>query len=247
VTEEALIVWGVQPVLEALRAGTARTILLVRSRRPSPVTHELRGLAERSRVPLREVDEMEIARLVPQGGTQGVAAEVNLSLSHSASSLLRSVAEDRAALILALDQVQDPHNLGALIRSADAAGVQGVVYTAHRGAPITGTVAKTSAGAIHHVPLARVTNLASALGDLREAGLWVVGLDEDADNSIFETDLRMPLCLVIGGEGSGLRRLTRERCDFLVRLPMLGAVGSLNASVAGAIAMFEVVRQRSKT
>jgi 23S rRNA (guanosine2251-2'-O)-methyltransferase len=246
VTEEALVVWGIQPVMEALRAGTARTVLLLRSRKPSPVMYDLRDLAESSRVPIREVDETEIARLSAQEGTQGVAAEVTLSISKSAGALLRTARQDRPALILALDQVQDPHNLGALIRSADAAGVQGVVYTGHRSAPITGTVAKTSAGAIHHVPLARITNLASALGDLRQAGLWIVGLDEDAEDSIFGADLTMPLCLVVGGEGSGLRRLTRERCDFLVRLPMLGAVGSLNASVAGAIAMFEVVRQRNE-
>jgi 23S rRNA (guanosine2251-2'-O)-methyltransferase len=148
------------------------------------------------------------------------------------------------AFILVLDQVQDPHNFGALLRTAEAAGVQAAIVPDRRSAPLSGTVAKTSAGALSHLPILEVKNLVRALDDLRQAGIWVIGLDAAAHVSLFETDLAVPLALVIGGEGEGLRRLTREHCDLLLKLPMRGAIESLNASVAGSIALFEGVRQR---
>jgi 23S rRNA (guanosine2251-2'-O)-methyltransferase len=144
-----------------------------------------------------------------------------------------------------LDQVQDPHNFGALLRSAEATAVHAVVVPERRSAPLAGTVAKTSAGALSLLPILEVNNLVRALDALKRSGIWIIGLDAGAGLSLFDVDLNVPLVLVIGGEGEGLRRLTRERCDLLVRLPMRGSIESLNASVAGAVAMFECVRQRS--
>jgi 23S rRNA (guanosine2251-2'-O)-methyltransferase len=164
----------------------------------------------------------------------------------SAMDLLDAADRDGAPFILALDQVQDPHNLGALIRSAVAAGAHGLLFPAHRSAPLSGTVAKVSAGTVFNLPIAQVTNLAQALSDLKGAGLWAVGLDMEARDEVYEVDLTVPLCLVVGSEGEGLRRLTRDRCDLLARLPMPGPAESLNASVAGGIALFEVVRQRRR-
>jgi 23S rRNA (guanosine2251-2'-O)-methyltransferase len=197
-------------------------------------------------VPVLEVSLEEINRLAPGQNTQGVAAQVAPPRALDLEWALR-LAESRkdAAFLLVLDQIQDPHNLGALMRTADATGVQAVVVPERRNASITGTVVKASAGAASHLPYVEVTNLARALDTIRGSGLWTVGLDGAAEQTVFELDLRMPLALVVGSEGSGLRRLTRERCDFVARLPMLGRVESLNAAVAGSVAMYEILRQRS--
>jgi 23S rRNA (guanosine2251-2'-O)-methyltransferase len=147
---------------------------------------------------------------------------------------------------LVLDHVQDPHNFGACLRTADAAGVQGVVLTRDQSAAMTPTVAKVASGAAETMPIYRVTNLARALDWLKEAGIWVAGAAGDAPKSLFETDLAMPLAVVVGAEGQGLRRLTRDRCDFLVKIPMAGRVESLNLSVATGIFLFEAMRQREQ-
>lgn len=149
-------------------------------------------------------------------------------------------------LFLVLDQVQDPHNLGACLRTADAAGVRGVVLTKDQSVGITPTVAKVASGAAETVPIYRVTNLARALGWMKDSGLWVAGAAGEAERSVYQTDLNLPLALVVGAEGKGLRRLTRERCDFLVKIPMVGQVESLNLSVATGILLFEAVRQRGQ-
>lgn len=239
-------IWGRHPVLEAIRAGSARSVLLARGRKPAPILQEITALAGERGVPIREVAPHEIERLAPGQNTQGIAAEVaERRLSGVDELLSASGATTTRPFFLALDQIQDPQNFGALLRTADAAGVQGVIVPQRRSAPVSGAVARTSAGAISHVPIVEVTNLTRALQELKVAGIWIVGLDESADTSIYAVDLRESVVLAVGSEGSGLRRLTRETCDFLVKLPMLGAVGSLNAGVAGSIAMYEVVRQRS--
>jgi 23S rRNA (guanosine2251-2'-O)-methyltransferase len=147
-------------------------------------------------------------------------------------------------LVLVLDGIEDPANLGAILRTADGAGVHGVIIPKHRAVGLTGVVARTSAGAIEHVPVAQVTNLVSALEELKAAGLWVVGADPKAPQNLYEIDLTPPLVLVIGGEGKGLRRLVREHCDLLIRLPMHGSMSSLNVAVATGVLLFEIVRQR---
>lgn len=242
---EQIWIWGRHPVLEALRAQRAVSISVAHGRHPAPVLREIMDEAARQRIPVQEVPPNTLHAIAPDATMQGIAALVRIRRLQSISEMLSLTSgAGQDALVLVLDQIQDPHNLGALLRSAEAAGVQGVVVPSRRSAPLSGTVAKASAGALSHLPILEVTNLARAMEDLRQAGLWLVGLEGSARTSLFASDLRIPLALVVGGEGGGLRRLTQESCDLLVHLPMHGVVESLNASVAGSIALFEVVRQR---
>lgn len=176
---------------------------------------------------------------------QGVVAEVRPSEPLDENSLLDLLTAQRTpALVLVLDGVSDPHNLGACLRTADAAGATAVVAPRDRAASLTPVVRKVAAGAAETVPFAQVTNLARSLRDMKQAGLWIGGAAEDGEKSIFETDLTGALALVMGSEGRGLRRLTRENCDFTLSLPMQGAVASLNVSVAAGISLYEALRQR---
>jgi 23S rRNA (guanosine2251-2'-O)-methyltransferase len=147
-------------------------------------------------------------------------------------------------LFVVLDEIEDPHNLGSILRTVDCAGAHGVIVPKRRSAGLTATVAKTSAGAIEHVPVARVTNIAQTIDELKERGVWIAGADAAAERDVYRADLSLPLAIVIGNEGKGLGRLVRERCDFLIKLPMYGRINSLNASVASALLLYEAVRQR---
>jgi 23S rRNA (guanosine2251-2'-O)-methyltransferase len=243
--ETAVWIWGRHPVLESLRSRSAASVLVAAGRRPAPILDEIRRVARRNGTPLREAPASEVDRIAPGENTQGVAARVTERRLSSVQELLELVgATADPAFVLAFDQLQDPHNVGALIRTAAAAGVHGVVLPDRRTAPVAGTVARVSAGAVSHVPILEVTNLAAVLAAMQDAGIWVVGLDAGAPATPYEIDLRLPTMLVVGGEERGLRRLTRERCDVLVSLPMRGPIESLNASVAGSIVLYEVLRQR---
>ena len=243
---EAIWVWGRHPVLEALRAGRVESLLVARSVR-NPALEELVALAHRQGLQVRDVPDVELQAMSPGSIMQGVAAYARLPLLADFEDLLQCVgSSSEAPFILLLDQIQDPHNFGALLRSSEAAGVQAVIVPDRRSAPLSGTVAKTSAGALSVLPILRVTNLVRTIDDLKKAGIWIAGLDASAHMSVYDADLTIPLALAIGSEGSGLRRLTSERCDLLLRLPMQGVIQSLNASVAGSIALFERVRQRSR-
>jgi len=187
-----------------------------------------------------------LAKLVGEVAHQGAVAAVRPLLPWDEDDLLRGLAEASAVpFLLVLDGVTDPHNLGGCLRTADAAGVQALVLPRDRSAGIDAVVRKVAAGAAEFVPVASVTNLARTLDALKARGIWVVGTDGDAQQSLFSADLNRPLALVLGSEGVGMRRLTRERCDFLVRIPMSGRVASLNVSVAAGVALFEAFRQRS--
>jgi 23S rRNA (guanosine2251-2'-O)-methyltransferase len=238
-------IWGRRPVLEAMRSGAVRSVVIASHTRPSDVVNEIRDLARRLHLEIREVPGPEVQRVAPGQNTQGVIAEITRRTPVHIEDLmatLRKRSDD--PFVLLLDQVQDPHNFGALLRTAEAAGVHGVIVPERRSAAVTGVVSKTSAGAMSYLDIAEVTNLARAVEIVRAAGIAVVGLDSNAEATIYSVTLRGPLALVIGGEESGLRRLTRERCDQLARIPMLGQIESLNASVAGSIALYEAVRQR---
>lgn len=235
-------IWGRHPVVEALRSGVARTVLVASGGNHGHIVDEIRRAAREQGVDLREVPRHEMERLAPGERTQGVAAEVVRAPFLRVGDLLQSASQP--SFFVAMDHLQDPHNVGAVLRTAEAAGVGGIILPQRRSAPLAGVVAKVSAGAMSYLPIAEVPNLARALDDLRAGGIWTVGLDGAADLSLYDADLTVPLALVLGAEGEGLRRLTREHCDFLVRLPMRGRVGSLNVSVAGGIAMYEVLRQR---
>lgn len=240
-------IWGRHPVLEALRAGSVVRLVIASGRTDASVFSDARAIAGAAAIHVEELPLAELERRVQNEHTQGIAAQIHSLRELDLHDLLiRTRQSERTPFLLALDQIQDPHNLGALLRTADAAGVHGVLTPDRRSAPLSGTVAKVSAGAISYVNVSRVTNLSRALLSIKESNIWVVGLDGEASESLYDLDLSIPLVMVLGNEGSGLRRLTRQHCDFLAHLPMAGHVGSLNASVAGSIAMYEVVRQRSR-
>ena len=235
-------IYGINPVLEALRARRA-TAIHVSPRADERLTAVVR-LAEEHDVPVRRVASDELDRLA--GGArhrhQGVIAEVEEATSFSVEDLV--IAAKGAALIVVLDGIEDPQNLGAILRTVDAAGADGVVRQSRHAARLDGAAAKASAGAVSHVKIAEVVNIARAIEDLKQAGVWTVGLAGDAPKRYDEVDLTVPTAVVVGAEGAGLRRLVRERCDWLVSIPMQGHVESLNVSVATGIALFEAIRQR---
>lgn len=234
-------IYGINPVVEALRAKRVTAIRV--SPRADDRLMEIVRLAEQQGVPVRRANAHELDEFSERGVHQGVVADVHERASLSVEDL---VAGARAApLIVVLDQIEDPHNVGAILRTADAAGADGVVRQSRHAARLDGVAAKASAGAVAHLRIAEVVNIARALESLKEAGVWTVGLTGDAAKRYDEVDFTLPTALVLGAEGRGLRRLVRERCDWLVSIPMLGHVESLNVSVAAGIALFEAVRQRS--
>jgi 23S rRNA (guanosine2251-2'-O)-methyltransferase len=242
---ESLWIWGRHSVLEALRSGAAETILISDTARDAPILSEIEKEAGSSGVVVRRTAPGEIDRRADGQVAQGVVAQVRLPRSHQVDGLLQVAEQNRAVpLLLILDQIQDPRNLGSLLRSAEAAGAHGAIMTGHNSAPVSGVVAKASAGALYHLPLCVVSNLAQVLAVLRKRNIWTAALGQNSRNSLFATDLTVPLGIVVGNEGSGVRRLTAEKVDMTMSIPMFGKVESLNASVAGAIALFEAARQR---
>jgi 23S rRNA (guanosine2251-2'-O)-methyltransferase len=240
-----MLIYGINPVLEALRAGRVEQLRV--SERATGRVAELAQAAERDGVAVRRVSVADLDRAV--GGRarhrhQGVVAELQKSDAVDVRDLIAGA--KGAPLIVVLDGVEDPHNVGAILRTVDAAGADGLVRQSRHAAPLGGTAANASAGALSHVKVAEVVNIARALERLKEAGVWTVGLAGDAAKHYDEIDLTLPTALVLGAEGTGLRRLVRERCDWLVSIPMLGHVESVNVSVAAGIALFEAVRQRRR-
>lgn len=237
---DRMMIYGINPVLEALRAG--RVTALRVSERAGGRVDDVVALAARGGVPVRRVAQAEIDRAARGGVHQGVAAEVQDASRFSVEDLV--VQAEGPALVVVLDGIEHPYNLGAILRTADAAGAHGVVRQSRHAAPLGGATAKASAGAVAHVKIAEVVNIARALEHLKAAGVWTVGLAGDATRAYDAVDYSLPTALVVGAEGTGLRRLVRERCDWLVSIPMAGHVQSLNVSVAAGIALFEARRQR---
>ncbi|MDA1094989.1 MAG: 23S rRNA (guanosine(2251)-2'-O)-methyltransferase RlmB [Acidobacteria bacterium] len=233
-----MIVYGVHAVLEALRSGQVRGIRVASA---SPRLAEVEQVAADRGIRITRVSVEALDRVARGAVHQGVAADV---VARGPCTLEDVIAEAvPPALLLVLDGIEDPQNLGAILRAADAAGVDGVVRQTRRSAGLA-AVAKTSAGAVSHVRLASVVNIARSLTELQAAGIWTVGLAADGDNIYSDFDLSLPTALVLGSEGHGLRRLVRERCDRIASIPMLGRVNSLNVAVAAGIGLFEAVRQR---
>jgi 23S rRNA (guanosine2251-2'-O)-methyltransferase len=235
-----VIIYGINPVLEALRAG--RVTALRVADKSSDRMRELVSFARERGIPVQPTPPDVLARVARGGVHQGVVAEVEDIGSHSVADLIRVAGE--APLIVVLDGIEDPHNLGAILRTVDAAGAHGVVIQSRRSAALDGTAAKASAGALAHVRIAEVVNIARAVEELKGLGVWTVGLAGEGTTSYDEIDFTVPTAIVLGAEGSGLRRLVRERCDFLASIPMAGHVSSLNVSVAAGVTLFEAVRQR---
>ena len=244
----ARYVYGVNPVLEALRAHPEQLeyLYVTEGQLQRGAAAEIFSRARDAGVRVQKLPRERLATMADGGVHQGVVAELRAFEYVELPDLIELAKESkRPPLLVALDGVQDPHNFGAIIRSAHALGAHGVVIPKDRSVQVTGTVSKSSAGAIEHCPIARVTNLSRALEELKEAGLWIAAADPDGDRALYDTQLDGPLALVVGAEGPGVRRNVLEHCDFRVRIPMVGEVASLNASVSASILLYEVARQRA--
>lgn len=238
--------YGVNPVRELLRAGEGPSELWLLEGERGRALADLAQEARARGAKVREAPREKLDRLAGTGRHQGVVAVVADYRYRELDELLEAArAAGAAPLLVVLDGIEDPQNLGAVIRSAHALGAHGVVIPKDRAVGVTPAVAKASAGAVEHCPVARVTNLAQALGRLKEAGVWTVATDAAGGESIADVDLTVPTALVIGSEGAGVRPLVRRTCDRVARIPMQGKVGSLNASASAAIVLYEVLRQRS--
>jgi 23S rRNA (guanosine2251-2'-O)-methyltransferase len=235
-----VLIFGINPVLEALKAGRVSRLRV--GDRNSPRIGEILRLAAAGGVEVQQVGRAILDPAAHSGAHQGVVAELVQPRDWSPAELVREARGP--ALIVVLDGIEDPHNVGAILRTADAAGADGVIRQTRHAAAIGGAAAKASAGAIAHVKVAEVVNIARALEELKAAGVWTAGLAADGDKRYDLLDMTGPTALVLGAEGTGLRRLVRERCDWLVSIPMKGHVDSLNVSVASGIVLFEALRQR---
>lgn len=243
-------IYGLHAVRVMLQKHPERvTAVRVAERRDDPRAREIDELARRSQIPVQRVDAQVLKQKLGDVAHQGVAAEISPLPPWTEDDLLAAVEAaaqtPRAPLILALDGVQDPHNLGACLRTADACGALAVVVPRDRAAHVTPVVRKVAVGAAETTPVVPVTNLVRTLKLLKEAGLWVVGADSEAEKPAHEADLKGAVVLTLGAEGAGLRHLTRQTCDWMVRLPQLGAVESLNVSVAAGMLLYEALRQRA--
>jgi 23S rRNA (guanosine2251-2'-O)-methyltransferase len=247
--EDGAHVFGVQPVLEALRAGArpVERLTLAEGAHESRL-REILEIARYADIPVRRVPRADLQRLAAGANHQGVVATIAAAHYTHADELLDAlsarVGTNDPPLAVVLDGVEDPRNLGAVLRTTECAGAHGVFVPERRASGLTETVAKAAAGALEYVPVARVANVARLLEELKGRGVWTVGTAADADKDYTEWDWAQPSALLLGGEGEGLRRLVRERCDVLVRIPLLGRIESLNVSVAAGIVLYEAVRQR---
>lgn len=234
---------GRQAVRELLLGQTRRVrgITFQSGMDEAPILQDIRMLAEDARVSVRELGRQAFNAMAETDSSQGVLADAHELPVADLDDLL----DEPLPFFVMLDGVTDPHNLGAMIRSADAAGATAVIVGKHRSARVTATVTKSAAGAVEHVPLCQVSGVPAAISKMQDKGVWVLGLDERGRATVFDSNLAdQPICLVFGAEGAGLSRLTRDRCDQLVSIPMQGAVASLNVSAAAAVAMFDVTRRR---
>jgi 23S rRNA (guanosine2251-2'-O)-methyltransferase len=245
------LVWGIHPVLEALKAcpQAIRDINVVKGKTGLRL-EQILELAQENSIPVTMVSSKnkagarKIDELPEHEKSQGISARIDLPTLTLEGLLDKLKDVSGPPLLLALDSIQDPHNLGAIIRSAVAAGVNGLILPKDRSAPLTGTVIKISAGSAFHINICKVTNLVNSFQLLKKSGIWIFGTTKDASQPVYDADLTVPACLVIGSEGKGLRPLVAEQCDLHISIPMQSSLDSLNASVAAGIILFEIVRQR---
>jgi 23S rRNA (guanosine2251-2'-O)-methyltransferase len=238
-------IWGIHPVHEMLlsRPRSIHEILIDKNKTGNKL-QSIIDLARKEHIKVKFSTELRGAGS-RQLNHQGVIARVMPHETLNDNDFFTLLSENDNPFLLALDSIQDPHNLGAIIRSASAAGVTGIILPKDRSAPLSGTVAKISAGALSHIPVCQTTNFVRMLQKLKEKGIWIYGTIKEGGKTIFSTDFSGPVCLVIGGEEKGLRPLVKEQCDFRVTIPMKGELDSLNASVAAGIILFEIVRQKT--
>lgn len=238
---------GRNAVLEVFRSGRDIEKIIVAKGNTEGTIRRIMAMAADKGVVLQQVERRRLDEMSQTKNHQGIIAIVSAHDYVTVEDILeRARQKGKDPFIIILDEITDPHNLGAIIRTADAAGADGVIISKRRSVGLTATVAKTSAGAIEYVPVAKVTNIAKTIDDLKKEGLWIACTDMDG-KSYFESDLKGSIALVIGSEGDGVGRLVKEKCDFTVSIPMYGEISSLNASVAAALFMYEVVRQRGNS
>ncbi|MBP2002614.1 23S rRNA (guanosine2251-2'-O)-methyltransferase [Paenibacillus shirakamiensis] len=237
---------GKHGVLEALRAGRTINKIWIADTAQKHLTQPIVAEAKKHGIVIQHVDKRKLDQLVPDLQHQGVIAQAApYAYVEIEDILANATAKGEAPFLLLLDEIEDPHNLGSILRTAECTGVHGVVIPKRRSAAVTATVSKTSAGAVEYVSVARVTNMAQTIEQLKEAGVWVVGTDVDAHEEIYDNNVFTgPVAIVIGNEGKGMGRLIREKCDVLLKLPMNGRLNSLNASVAAGVVMYETLRKR---
>lgn len=243
-----LLIWGRNAVLESLRGWRKPVrIWMGEGVHTGGAIGEILQAAGRQGIPVTRISHRDLDMRVGDVNHQGVIAEVPpFEYADLEDALALARQRNEMPLLLLLDSVQDPQNLGTLIRTAAAVGVHGIVIPRHRAAPVTGAVVKSSAGAIEHVPVIQVTNLSQTIERLKKESVWIAGLDMDAKQAYDEVDLKIPLALVVGSEGKGMSQIVTQHCDFLLKLPMHGQMESLNAAVAGSIALYEAWRQRTR-
>ncbi len=239
-----MYIYGRNPIIEALKAKKSIAKIFIRYGTQGPAVEQVKRLAREANVQVSQTDKQKFDRLGNTKDSQGMVALIEEFTAVTVEELLADTHEQDPHFFLAVDNVTDPRNLGAILRSAECAGVHGVILPHRESSPITDTVVKTSAGAASHVRIARVGSLQKALDKMKAEGVVVAGLDADGDTDLLELDGYRPICLVVGSEGKGLRTAIKERCDNMIRIPMWGRVDSLNASVAAALVLYEVRRKR---
>lgn len=240
-------IYGRNSVLEWLQSNLqVRRIFLSKDSKGNAFA-EILEMANKRRIQVQRSDRQQLDKLVQHSHHQGVVAEVFFKYAEIDDILDAAKEKDEAPLIALLDSLKDPHNLGAILRTADAAGIHGIIIPKDNSVGITPTVVKSSAGAIAHIPVVQVTNLARTIDDLKNEGFWFYGSEENQNKSYSDVDYAGPTGIVMGSEGSGLRRLIREKCDFLISIPMSGKINSLNVSVAAGLVFYEARRKRSNT
>lgn len=236
---------GKNPVLEALQAGRPLSKILFAQGLKQNSVKQIISLARERQIPYQFVAREKLSSLVEGHIHQGVVAQTGVKEYVDWEEILTAaIKKGEDPFIVLLDGLEDPRNLGAILRSADAVGAHGIIIPKHRSVSLTNTVSRASAGAVEYVPVARVPNLPLVMDKLKEKGCWIVGTDSQAEQKYFAADLKGPLAVVLGSEGQGMGELVRKKCDFLVNIPMLGHVNSLNVSVAGALLFYEIIRQR---
>ncbi len=238
------LIIGRKPVLEAINSGEELQQIYILYGQQGAIITAIRVAAKKRGIKCQEVPADKFRSVTKEPNAQGVAAIKSEQKFFSLEDIISSSKNSQYPFVLILDEIQDTHNLGAILRSAECCGVDGVIITKRNSAPVNATVAKTSAGAVEHVKICQVSNLAQTLKELKGGGFWIVGSSLEGSGNYTEIDYKIPVALIVGNEEKGMRRLTAESCDFLVKIPMKGKIQSLNVSVATGVLLFEIIRQR---
>jgi 23S rRNA (guanosine2251-2'-O)-methyltransferase len=246
VKEENTLIAGRNPVMEALKSNTDINSIMIAKGHGEGIVKAIMAKARKKGIPIKEVSPVKLDSLIPAKNHQGVVASISPVKFHAIRDILK-YAEDKGEdpFVVILDGIEDVHNFGAIARTAEACGAHGLIIHKHRAAPVSSMAVKASAGALMHIPIARVTNITKAIETLKEKGLWIAGTDASGDSIYYDANLKGPMGIVIGSEGRGMSRLVKENCDYNLSIPMAGKMSSLNASNAAAIVLFEVLKQRT--